>query len=348
MEPWFSETPVNQLGGRGSNKMTSEREISGFMDVSQYIYNGDWIIGRTYDFDGLSIKFRKYLDKTRSGGFYFTTGSIFNELKSIKTEKISSDKTDFCFFEVTAKEKHIISDNGEIKVVSRLKLVKKLGAHEVVWKQIEYSENAKDYQRWHGYPCVIATDDNDAQIFSDSGGITCAASGNKSTFVLQCCGASYATAGRYNMLATGYWSGSFAASGANSFIAAAGAGSNFATSGEECELVIDGADSNIASSGKETKINSIGNNAHIVVANEGARISTDGADNIISIIGRYGEFSGRKGTHISVADFRTDGKCHGFIIGCIGENGLKENTKYTVKSGRFVEVQDQPNEGAAG
>ncbi len=343
MEPWFFATQANPWDGLGSNKMTSEREISGFMDVSQYIYHGDWIIGRTYDFDGLSIKFREYLDKTRSGGFYFTTGSIFNELKSIKTEKISSDKTDFCFFEVTAKENHIISDNGEIKVVSRLKLVKKLDLYDIIWKQIEYSENAKDYQRWHGYPCVIATDDNDAQMFSDAGGITCAASGNKSTFVLHGYGMSYATAGSHNMLATRSSSGSFAASGANSFIVAAGAGSNFATSGEECELVIDGADSNIASSGKETKINSIGNNAHIVVANEGARISTDGADNIISIIGRYGEFSGRKGTHISVADFRTDGKCHGFITGCIGENGLKENTKYTVKSGRFVEVQDQPN-----
>lgn len=70
-----------------------------------------------------------------------------------------------------------------------------------------------------------------------------------------------------------------------------------------------------------------------------SQITANGKNSVITISGKNGIFKGVNGTFVSCDDFDYDGKCHGFVTGCVGTGGLKENTWYKVKNGDFFECE---------
>ena len=70
------------------------------------------------------------------------------------------------------------------------------------------------------------------------------------------------------------------------------------------------------------------------VSGDRAKVVATGENSVIAISGLSGCFKGVNGTFVSCADFDDDGKCVGFVTGCIGKDGLKENTWYTVRNGK--------------
>ena len=68
--------------------------------------------------------------------------------------------------------------------------------------------------------------------------------------------------------------------------------------------------------------------------------SATGKNNVIVIVGQCSRFKGINGTLVSAANYDKSGKCIGFVSGCIGKDGLKENVVYTVRDGQFVEVRE--------
>jgi len=85
-------------------------------------------------------------------------------------------------------------------------------------------------------------------------------------------------------------------------------------------------------------INVTGNHNKIAVVGCSPTISCTGTDNNIISFGPYTTFSGTAGNCITVADYNYERRVTGFVTGWIGENGLKENVRYRVRKGQFVEV----------
>lgn len=85
-------------------------------------------------------------------------------------------------------------------------------------------------------------------------------------------------------------------------------------------------------------INVTGNHNKIAVVGCSPTISCTGTDNNIISFGPYTTFSGTAGNCIAVADYDYERRVSGIVTGWIGENGLKENVRYHVRNGAFVEA----------
>lgn len=81
-----------------------------------------------------------------------------------------------------------------------------------------------------------------------------------------------------------------------------------------------------------------GNHNEIAVVGCSPTISCTGTDNNIISFGPYTTFSGTAGNCIAVAGYDYERRVSGIVTGWIGENGLKENVRYHVRKGQFVEV----------
>ena len=99
-----------------------------------------------------------------------------------------------------------------------------------------------------------------------------------------------------------------------------------------------GYSAKIGSSGDSAKIGSSGYYAKIGSSGDYAQINATGKNTVIASAGRDAIVSGIDGTWISIAEYDDNGCCIGFATGCVGKNGLKENTKYRAKGGKLVEV----------
>ena len=85
-------------------------------------------------------------------------------------------------------------------------------------------------------------------------------------------------------------------------------------------------------------INVTGNHNKIAVVGCSPTISGTGTDNNIISFGSYTTFSGTAGNCIAVAEYDYERRVVGIVTGWIGENGLKENVRYHVRKGQFVET----------
>jgi hypothetical protein len=119
-----------------------------------------------------------------------------------------------------------------------------------------------------------------------------------------------------------------ASSGNYSKNASSGDCSNNASSGDCSNNASSGDCSNNASSGNYSKNASSGDYSN----NE-----ANGKNSVIACAGNNSKAKGVKGTWISLAKYNKNGLCSGFVSGCIGKNGLKENVWYTVKNGKLVQ-----------
>ncbi len=83
-----------------------------------------------------------------------------------------------------------------------------------------------------------------------------------------------------------------------------------------------------------------GNHNEIAVVGCSPFINCTGTDNNIISFGAYTTFSGTAGNCISVGDYDYERRVVGIVTGWIGENGLKENVRYRVRNGAFVEAAE--------
>ena len=116
---------------------------------------------------------------------------------------------------------------------------------------------------------------------------------------------------------------------------------NPTTSSDCTQVAASYYDEYVAVSGDCTQVAASDYDGQVAVSGVRAKVVATGKNSVIAISGRNGCFKGVNGTFVSCADFDGNGKCNRFVTGCIGQNGLKENTWYTVRNGKFVECEVQ-------
>jgi len=257
------------------------------------------------------------------------------------------------FFSVRASSESVIpfdddDDNCALKLASRVTIEEQLSVGATVKAQIEFANKSEHYEKYLDKVGTFAFSKPLSKLLIDGRSINFSASGWENTIVLnKVSGVAYAaSSGPYDIIVSNTDGASMAASGDGSGIINSGIDAAMAVSGNSCDVVSDGNKTNIAAAGFGATIDNFGDNAKIAITGNAGTCNALGENNVVAIVGMCGHFSGKIGTHVCVAEYR-HGKCIGFVTGEIGKNGLKENVTYTTLDGRFVELQDQPNEGAA-
>jgi hypothetical protein len=108
------------------------------------------------------------------------------------------------------------------------------------------------------------------------------------------------------------------------------------SSGYSARIGSSGNSARIGSSGYYARIGSSGYSARIGSSGDYARIEATGENAVVASAGYNATVKAANGTWISLAEFDRDGKCIGFAIGCIGQDGLKEGVSYIAKGGKLV------------
>ena len=125
-------------------------------------------------------------------------------------------------------------------------------------------------------------------------------------------------------------SGDYAQIGASGDYAQIGASGNYAqigASGNYAQIGVSGNYAKIGASGDDAKIGASGNYA---------KIGATGKNSVIASAGVATRAKGRDGTWISLAEFNDDGKCIGFAIGCVGNDGVPADVWLVAKDGNLI------------
>ena len=109
------------------------------------------------------------------------------------------------------------------------------------------------------------------------------------------------------------------------------------SSGNYARIGSSGYGARIGSSGYGAQIGSSGYGARIGSSGNGAQIEATGENSITAAAGYVQKWRGGNGAWFALPDFRND-VMHGFVTGCVGENGVKPNVWYCVRDGKLVEV----------
>ena len=168
----------------------------------------------------------------------------------------------------------------------------------------------------------------------------------------------------YDNLGNGYDYACFAISGNGCLIHTTGTNAKIYSIGFESKLFLEGDDGEIIASGKETVLHATGSKANLIAMGQDSEIFARGSNSTLISIGdntrltaygdsasfickgknssihieaKNGQFCAVKGTIVSSFRYSSDGSVNGVVCYAIGENNIKPDTWYTVKSGKFVE-----------
>lgn len=327
-----------------------EGEIIGFMAWLPRLGIPDLEIGKTYTATEAFLDWH-HANKEYDG-LYITLGEPMNFTEYSPDEK--SLFNDHCsYYKVLFHKNDILEDYGtDEKSVGKVTILEKLTRDDIVDRQIKIAQDAPEFMQYRprfrrcAVEANIAVSKEDARLTIDGYAQTVAISGYGSTVFIDNCYltdllggcVTFAAAGQGSAVAALANYSSFAVAGSHSFIEARGTASSIATSGACAEISIKSVGAKAAVSGAFSAIKSTAKRATIAITGSYSTSSIEGEDNVLAIVGKEGRFRGVNGTPVCVADYGEDGKCRGFVTGRIGENGLKENTFYTVLDGRFVEA----------
>jgi len=173
-----------------------------------------------------------------------------------------------------------------------------------------------------------------------------AASGNSAQMAASGDSAQMAASGNYAQMAASGYSAQMAASGNSAKMAASGDYAQMAASGDYAQMAASGNYAQMAASGDYAKMAASGNYAQMAASGDyakmaasgnSAKMAASGDSSVISSSGGSTIAKGGNGTWISLAEF-DNGKCIGFAIGCIGQNGLEEDTWYKAAGGKLAKV----------
>lgn len=141
----------------------------------------------------------------------------------------------------------------------------------------------------------------------------------------------------YAQLVTSNCDVTMMSSGEHALLASDNSSSLLSSSGNYSTIISTGVCNQLTAIGDYARITSLGYKSTLSASGHHSLCVALGEDSVISLMGKASSFVGVKGVRVVAANY-DDRKCIGFIEGCIGENGLKENTMYRVSSnGEFVE-----------
>ena len=81
----------------------------------------------------------------------------------------------------------------------------------------------------------------------------------------------------------------------------------------------------------------VGDSSQLAASGHYSKLAASGENSVIAAAAPGCIWQGGNGTHVALPWF-VDGKCQGFVTGCVGVDGLKPNTPYRAENGKFVEV----------
>ncbi|WLT09629.1 hypothetical protein RAM19_05725 [Bartonella apihabitans] len=240
------------------------------------------------------------------------------------------------------KEQEITFLRDEVKVAKRVRLsAKQQTIYKVIEAQITYAKKSDQYEKRQKKVSYLALNKNSKKMLVTGGFLDATINGSKNTLIFNqdiigdfVCSVS----GEKNTIVTNADCSSISASGENAKVTSSGLFSQLSSSGYSCDLITSADIASVAASGDKSFLNSNGKKSRLVASGDATWCSADGKDSIIAIVGRFGRVSGAFGTYVCIADYDNTGTCRGFVTGRIGEKGLKPDTIYTVKNGRFVEA----------
>ena len=125
--------------------------------------------------------------------------------------------------------------------------------------------------------------------------------------------------------------------GDSSKLAASGDSSKLAASGHYSQLAASGHYSQLAASGDSSQLAASGDSSQLAASGDSSQLAASGENSVIAAAAPGCIWQGGNGTHVALPWF-VDGKCQGFVTGCVGVDGLKPNTPYRAENGKFVEV----------
>ena len=330
--------------------MTNNNDIIGYMAWEPRLGIPDLEIGKTYTASEAFLDWH-HANKEYDG-LYITLGEPMNFTEYSPDEKSLFD--DHCsYYRVAFHKNDILEDYGtDEKSVGKVTILEKLTRDDIVDRQIKIAQDALEFIQYRprfrrcAVEANIAVSKEDAKLTVDGYAQTVAISGYGSTVFIDDCYltdllggyVTFAAAGQGSAIAALANYSSFSLAGSHSFIEARGTASSIATSGSCAEISIKSIGADVAVSGDNSAIKSIAKRATIAIAGSYSTSSIEGEDNVLAIVGKEGRFRGVNGTPVCVADYGEDGEFRSFVIGRIGENGLKENTFYTVENGQFIEA----------
>jgi len=330
--------------------MANNNEIIGYM-----FWEPEWIgqeleVGKTYTPDEAYID-RFHTDRIYDG-LYFTFGSPM-KFSEYGAGWNSFFEENYNYFKVVVQKNDILEDYGtDERSVGKVTILEKLTRDDIVNRQIKIAQDAPEFMQYRprfrrcAVEANIAVSKEDARLTVSGYAQTVAISGYGATVFIDNCYSTdmlsgcvtFAAAGQGSAIAALANYSSFSLAGSHSFIEARGTASSIATSGSCAEISIKSIGADVAVSGDNSAIKSTAKRATIAIAGSYSTSSIEGEDNVLAIVGKEGRFRGVNGTPVCVADYGEDGEFRSFVTGRIGENGLKENTFYTVENGQFVEA----------
>lgn len=299
--------------------------IIGYIAINR---NGEFEFDKTYKNDRGYIFFTQPIDVLR----YYSIADY-----RVRESKFALIVTDI---------ENIIEENGQCRS-TKITFLKEQTLSDIIGDHIEW------FARNNDAPVKVVCDLNSDNL------IIRTVKGNYSHLAISDEDIRVSSSEEHSIFATSGMDAQIAASGDRTLIAASGectqiaASGNFtkvfaaddsieiSSSGYRNEILSTGWFARIVASGTFARILSLGELSTIVATADDSVCTVFGLSNTISLAGKNSKFFAVSGTIVSCADFEVDGKCSGFVTGCVGQNGLKENTWYTVSNGKFVECEAQ-------
>ena len=122
----------------------------------------------------------------------------------------------------------------------------------------------------------------------------------------------------------------------DAILIASGSRSILKSYGDYSKIVVSNY-SKVISKGYRDSINVIGDFAQINVVGDCCSCFAKGKNNYINISGMDGKVKGIEGTKVQIANYNSAHERQDDLFAIIGENNVKPDTWYTVKSGNFVD-----------
>lgn len=294
--------------------------ITGIMEGNNPAYE----VGKTYE------RKENITDSKVNSGYTFHIGAplIIFEYSHL----LDNDCNPSRFFEVST---HIDDTERlrqeDIYVASKITIKKELSFNDLVNRHIDYIENSReDDNIYYQYNDVFVSRKNGDDLRSEKGNAFIAISGNKTKVRSIGDFSKIYSIGSDAMLFLNGYAGEITASGENTYLHATGYAATLTSRGKYSQLFATGSDTVFIADGDYSWLSAIGNNARCICK---------GKNSTIDIRGKNCTFYAVDGTVITVFADPSIGDSSDIILHTVGKNGLKPNTWYAFKYGKFVEVE---------
>ena len=233
----------------------------------------------------------------------------------------------------------VSSERGENTKVcgKKIKIGAKLSLMNIISASIDFvKESIKSN--------INVNDDNSAQLASPVDCAKLASSGDFAKLASYRAFAKLASSGRLAQLVSSDNYAQLASSGQCAKLASSGPWAQLASSGDHSQLASSGDRSQLASSGDGAKIASYGDFSKLASSGNHTTVRSTGENSVIVCSGYDNKVSAVKGSWITLTEWkRNEGGT--FIPVCVKTEQvdgvrIKENVLYTIKDGKFVEVEE--------